>query len=479
MTNHQKILQANLRNRLLEIRSKPGMLNSIWVAVGYLVLLALAESLIALGSIQAGLILDSLVLVGLLLHASLTTKPSLSLFLLGLSLAPLIRLLSLILPLALFPTIFWYLIVGVPMFVAVFLIIRFSGLSWRKVGLTAGNLPVQLLVGLTGFIFGYVEYMILRPSPLVSAYRWELIGLSALILFIFTGFLEELTFRGLMQSTSVPYLGIYALPYIAIVFAVLHLGNRSTLEFFFVLGVALFFGWVVQRSGSILGVTLAHGLTNITLYLIVPFMLAIPATAGVGGAIQPGFPFLPPTPTSSLSGLQGEAMPGLITTTPVRGNLTPTLNPPFIPRPIATSFFSHWPPFFIQPPSLTPDQPQPGHASPTATPTMTASLSPTATSTPTLTPTATPTMTVSRTPTPTRTPTLTPADTATETLTDTPTRTPTDTATEVPTDTATEVPTDTATEVPTDTPALIPTDTPVPSDMPTDIPTEIPSEITP
>jgi hypothetical protein len=42
--------------------------------------------------------------------------------------------------------------------------------------------------------------------------------------------------------------------------------------FVFIVGLA--FGLIVLRTGSILGVSLAHGLTNVTLYLIFPFLLA-------------------------------------------------------------------------------------------------------------------------------------------------------------------------------------------------------------
>jgi len=37
--------------------------------------------------------------------------------------------------------------------------------------------------------------------------------------------------------------------------------------------VALFFGYSVHKTGSILGVTLSHGLTNIGLFLVFPFLL--------------------------------------------------------------------------------------------------------------------------------------------------------------------------------------------------------------
>ena len=44
------------------------------------------------------------------------------------------------------------------------------------------------------------------------------------------------------------------------------------LDVVFVFGVALFFGYVVERTDSILGVSLSHGLTNIVLFLVAPFV---------------------------------------------------------------------------------------------------------------------------------------------------------------------------------------------------------------
>ena len=66
-------------------------------------------------------------------------------------------------------------------------------------------------------------------------------------------------------------LGRFGLLYVALLFAVLHIGYRSVLDVVFVFGVALLFGWVAEATWSLLGVTLAHGVTNIVLFLIMPF----------------------------------------------------------------------------------------------------------------------------------------------------------------------------------------------------------------
>ncbi len=118
------------------------------------------------------------------------------------------------------------------------------------------------------------EYWILRPEPLVPAFEWTALVWPAFILLISTGLLEEMIFRGLLQRAAIDVLGLWGIGYVAILFAVLHTGYQSLLDVLFVLAaVGLFFGWIVYRTRSLLGVTLAHGLTNIVLFLVMPFVL--------------------------------------------------------------------------------------------------------------------------------------------------------------------------------------------------------------
>ncbi|MBC7325562.1 MAG: CPBP family intramembrane metalloprotease, partial [Moorella sp. (in: Bacteria)] len=132
----------------------------------------------------------------------------------------------------------------------------------------------QFLVALCGLPLGLLEYLILRPRPLTPALAFQELWLPALILLVCTGFTEEFIFRGLLQRAAALAAGPrFALYYVSFIFAVLHITHRSVIDVIFVFAVALYFGWIVQKERSILGVTLAHGLTNITLYLIWPFLL--------------------------------------------------------------------------------------------------------------------------------------------------------------------------------------------------------------
>jgi membrane protease YdiL (CAAX protease family) len=212
-------------------------------------------------------------LICLVLHASLEKDARFQKFYLALALAPLVRILSLAMPLANFPQIYWYVIVAVPLLLAAITVMVRLRLRPKDVGLTLNCLPLQLMVGMTGVIFGLAEFYILRPEPLAGAFAWDDVILPAVILFIGTGFAEEFIFRGVMQRAAGEALGGWGWVFIALVFAALHIGYLSIADLGLVFAVGLFFGLVAQKTGSILGTTISHGITNIVLYLAAPFFL--------------------------------------------------------------------------------------------------------------------------------------------------------------------------------------------------------------
>ncbi len=254
-------------------RKRVDIPKNLGIPLAYLAALTLAEAVTTLAIPQIGLIMHGSILVILILHATLSAQRGLQRFLMTLTLAPLIRLMSLTIPLLSFPLIYWYSLIGGPLLLAGFLVLRMTGYKATHVGLNMRAFPWQLVVGLTGLVFGYIEYKILGPTPLVEALTWQQILLPALILLIFTGFLEEFIFRGLIQRGAAGTIGRYSLVYVAVLFAVLHLGYHSLWDLIFVFAVAMFFGLVVIRTGSLFGVTISHGLTNIMLYLIIPFLM--------------------------------------------------------------------------------------------------------------------------------------------------------------------------------------------------------------
>jgi len=219
-----------------------------------------------------GIIFHLLILFVLIINSAVVGKHSSSRLFLALGLAPLIRIVSLAMPLAEFSQIYWYPIISVPILAGVFAVARTLDLNPRAIGLKLAAPPIQVLVALAGIGLGAVDYVILEPEPLVSALRWQEIIFPAFVLLIAIGFVEELVFRGVMQR-SADALGSWGWIYVACVFSVLQIGHLSALHWLFILMVGLFYGWSVKKTGSILGVSLSHGFINIGLYLVFPFVL--------------------------------------------------------------------------------------------------------------------------------------------------------------------------------------------------------------
>ena len=244
------------------------------LAIFYVVAIAGAEVVTnVLDLVMVGIICHAIILTALIVHSSLIAESPNRKLLLALCLAPLTRIMSLSMPLAQFSPIYWYLIIYPPLFLAAWVAMRHLNFTASEIGLNARRFLLQLLVALSGVIFGVVEYFILRPEPLISELSWGEFLLPALVLLVGTGFTEEFIFRGVVQRASVEALGRWGIPYVALIFAFLHLIHGSAIDIVFVFTIALFFGWIVNRTGSLLGVTLAHGITNIALYLIIPFFI--------------------------------------------------------------------------------------------------------------------------------------------------------------------------------------------------------------
>ena len=238
----------------------------------YLFLIVIAETVTSFINPSYGLFIHSILLVSLLTLSAFwhKTNNASNLFL-CLSIAPLIRIFSLSLPLAYFPSYAWYLVAAIPMLISAITVMRLQGLGLNDVGITFKKPVIQLAIMLTGIPFGIIEYLILKPNPLALGLSTVNFILLAIGFIVATGFVEELVFRGVFQNNAIKALGKKAgLICVTAVFAALHIGWLQMLDVAFVFAIGLFFGVLTLKTGSIAGVSLSHGLTNVFLFLVMP-----------------------------------------------------------------------------------------------------------------------------------------------------------------------------------------------------------------
>jgi membrane protease YdiL (CAAX protease family) len=83
--------------------------------------------------------------------------------------------------------------------------------------------------------------------------------------------LEELLFRGILQRVVERVLGYrWSILYVSVLFGVLHIGHRSALDVVLVSAIGVGFAIARQRTQSLLGPVLAHGIANTMLFVVVP-----------------------------------------------------------------------------------------------------------------------------------------------------------------------------------------------------------------
>ena len=254
------------------------------ITISYLILVTGAESLTACAAkygnpafAKYGIAFHALILFALLVHAALllTADPDFSKLLIALIIAPLIRILSLSMPVAQFSYIAWFSIISIPVYITIFTCVYLQRIKPQDIALALPklkHLPLEFVAILFAFPFGILEYYVLKPGILVEP-RLEALIVPVLIMVVCTGFLEELAFRGLMQYHATRTMGFAGIIFISVLFGSLHIGNLTLFDVLLAGSVGFIYSLVVQKTGSLYGVSISHGIINTILFLIAPAYL--------------------------------------------------------------------------------------------------------------------------------------------------------------------------------------------------------------
>ena len=222
-----------------------------------------------------GIAFHACILFALLIHSAviITANRAFSELLSTLVVAPLIRILSISMPLIRFNFVTWFVLISIPVFITLFTLTYLQGIKPHDIALKLPKvkyLPLEIAAILFAIPFGIVEYHILKPGILVP-FGFRTLIVPALILILCTGFMEELAFRGLMQYHAVRTLGFSGIVFVSVLFGFLHIGNLSAMDVLLASSVGFIYSLIVEVTGSIYGISISHGIINITLFLIAPF----------------------------------------------------------------------------------------------------------------------------------------------------------------------------------------------------------------
>ncbi|MDP8961991.1 MAG: CPBP family intramembrane metalloprotease [Actinomycetota bacterium] len=250
------------------------------IVLGYLLVLAVADIVGYGWRAPAGAVCHGAVLLVLLNHyvVAMSTGPVITgdsmsradyhlstLPVLGL--VPTLRIASLAVPNNEVSPIFWYGLISLALASAVVLTARLNDARGAELGLRWT--PQQRTIALIGVPLALVAWELPQPSPLIEGDNPFYVLVGSVVLLLLGG-LEEVVFRGMIQRSLCRLFGISGIFFAAGLSTAAASGSDSLSFVAFSGGVTLVFGWFVHRTGSVIGVALAHGIVNMTAIVLLP-----------------------------------------------------------------------------------------------------------------------------------------------------------------------------------------------------------------
>jgi uncharacterized protein len=231
-------------------------------------LIFLAELFIFLGKSNLAMPIHSINLILLILSSIYINNRIYP----ALMLMPLFRLLNVAMPVFFDLTLYSYSMVYAPMFIPIYFLVKEGFVSSEEAGFTFKGfwyyLPLAISVG---FALGWGEFNVIHPQMLTPGANIKDVMILIVTMVFFVGFVEEFIFRSSLQTVLRERLGpIAGLMLASVIFGFMHSGYQMPLELLYVSLAGVVFGLLFWLTKSLPIIALAHGVTNVSLFLVVP-----------------------------------------------------------------------------------------------------------------------------------------------------------------------------------------------------------------
>lgn len=191
-----------------------------------------------------------------------------------LTLIPLIRVISVSLPVTGISEAFGIFMNTVPLCITGVLVAKIVSLTPTAIGFRICKLHIQMLIALSGLPLGFIKFYIIQNDLKNISVASNNILMWTIALMIGVGLLEEFLFRGILFNVANKYLNYNkTMFFTSLLYAALTISSKSLLNVIYAFLVSILFCRIFIWKGSIVGISLAHGILNITFYLICPQIL--------------------------------------------------------------------------------------------------------------------------------------------------------------------------------------------------------------
>ena len=233
-------------------------------------LIMLCEILIQYLDVRTGIIAHILVLIFLIvLFTSLKNIPVEYTHVFQImTLIPLYRIISLSIPIELITYEGYLIATTIIILYGSLVLIKILKIPFNDVGLVLKNIKLQIICIAAGGVIGYLEWKFIDPSGL------ELL-IPAIPILTLCALTDELICRGLIQQSidKAETNSFFAILLTSTLYTIFFISYFHAPELILIFLTSLFYGYVVLKSKSIVGVSLSHAMVNISCFVIFPYWL--------------------------------------------------------------------------------------------------------------------------------------------------------------------------------------------------------------
>ena len=238
-----------------------------------ILLIIIAELTIFFGKTSIAIYILIFILLGLSLSAFKITDSNLARVLQALLLLPLLRIVSISMPIFFEITLYSFVFTYVPLIMPIYLIIKHQGFASGQILPTRKLLAYFPLAILLALIIAEVEYWTISSGYLVPDLSLvSMLKISFIMIFI-VGVIEETIFRLILQTRLEEYFGMTSgLIITSILFGIMHSGYGTPYEILVAASSGFALGYIYQRTRNLSLISIIHGCINIFLFSLIPHL---------------------------------------------------------------------------------------------------------------------------------------------------------------------------------------------------------------
>jgi hypothetical protein len=180
----------------------------------------------------------------------------------------LLRIVNAALPLGGIYIYYQYLVIYTIILFSLSLYIHRHGMALEELGIRLSGIRPVILGTFLGVLYGLSEHAVIGPAAVFPDFT-----LASLFVFFLLGTVEELIFRGTLQTVLKDINPLFAILLSSAVFAAMHSIWLRPFEYFYTFYVGAVLALIFHRTRSLEIPIVTHTVINFVLFQVIPFML--------------------------------------------------------------------------------------------------------------------------------------------------------------------------------------------------------------